>query len=472
MDKAAEKILATAAKRIYKNHEEAPLKADTAAAEKFLKLDSLKAATNASDPLGLVEVQAQQRRIDTNHKAIVSIRDFLNQRGTLEGKRLLEHFADPPYGWSNDTTRYILAAMLVGGELSMNVSGSTVTAPGQKAIEALKTNKSFANVGVSLRSDRPSNEMLATASKRLTELTGDNVLPLEQDITKAAVTFFKKAQGDLGSLSEKLAGLGVGGAARAQSLVGQLTDALLTDASDAPQRLGGTESSLYDDLRWARGARKALDQGLSAQIGQLMDHCSFIGALPSAGVPGALKEELAETRSQVEERLAADDFYHHVADLGTALTTMRSKVATATAALTAQQRQRIEDAAADLARLSEWGELTQEEQTNVVADLEMASLVASADLAGLKALLNHEYAINEAINQAKKAVVVAGEAVRQKRREKQVEAVKDAQRGPRAVRIPAVIKDLSDLDRLIADLQQLRNQMPLYTQLELKITQD
>ncbi|MGZ5443324.1 MAG: DUF6079 family protein [Thermoanaerobaculia bacterium] len=68
LDKAAEKILATAAKRIYERHEEAAQKVDTAAAEKFLKLDSLNAVTNATDPLGLVEMQAQQRRINTNQQ--------------------------------------------------------------------------------------------------------------------------------------------------------------------------------------------------------------------------------------------------------------------------------------------------------------------------------------------------------------------------------------------------------------------
>ncbi|MGZ5443323.1 MAG: hypothetical protein ACXW5U_15815 [Thermoanaerobaculia bacterium] len=370
------------------------------------------------------------------------MRDFLSQRGTLEGKRLLDHFSEPPYGWSADTTRYILAAMLVGGELSMNVSGSTVTAPGQKAIEALKTNKSFANVGVSLRSDRPSNEMLASAAKRLTELTGDNVLPLEQDITKAAVTFFKKSQGDLGSLSEKLSSLRVGGAARAQSLVSQLTDALLTDASDAPQRLGGTESSLYDDLRWAREVRKSLDEGLATQVERLTAHCTFIAALPNAGVPGALKDAVAPDRERVEQRLASDDFYQHVADLRTALTAIQTEVAAAVKSLAAEQRKRIEEAAADLARLSEWNELTQEEQTNVVADLEASALEVSSDLEGLRTLLNHEYAINEAIGKARKSVIAAGESVRQRRRETQVAAVKDAQRGPRAVTIPAVIKEV------------------------------
>lgn len=473
LDKAAEKIVTNAASKIYDHYDEAPLRVDTTAAEKFLKLDSLQGATITTDPLGLVEVNAKQRRINTNHQAIVSVHDYLSQMGSVAGKSLLEHFADPPYGWSQDTLRYILAAMLVGGEISMNVSGTTVTAAGQKAIEALKTNKSFGNVGVSLRSDKPSIEMLSRAAGRLTELIADGstVFPLEQDLTKAAQRVFQKAQGELGSLSEKLSVLRVAGSTRAQSLVSQLTDALLTDASDAPQRLGGPESQLYDDLRWARAVKKSLDQGLGKTIEELTAHCGFISGLPTAGVPGALKEAVADEWQSAEERLRGDDFHLHVADLNTALTSIRTQTAVSADNLTKQQRLRIEEAAGDLAKFSEWKELTQEQQSNVIGDLEAAGFEASKDLDGLRQLLNHEYAINASIAKARQAVMSKGQALRQKRLEEEVEKVKEKPRGPRSVTIPAVVKSESELDRLIAELQELRTQLSLYTQIELTIEQ-
>ena len=33
--------------------------------------------------------------------------------GTIEGKRLLDHFSGPPFGWSPDTVRYMIAALLL-----------------------------------------------------------------------------------------------------------------------------------------------------------------------------------------------------------------------------------------------------------------------------------------------------------------------------------------------------------------------
>jgi hypothetical protein len=472
IDLAAGKILKIAAERIYDHYDEAPIRVETNAAEKFLKLDTVSAATAATDPLGLVEMAAQQRRIKSDHKAIVSIRDFLNEQGSVDGKRLLEKFSDAPYNWSPDTVRYILAAMLTGGELSMNVSGSTVTAPEQKATEALKTNKSFGNVGVSLRSDKPSNEMLANAAKRLTGLSGENVFPLEPDIAKAAQRLFQKSQIALGTLSEKLASLGVGGAARAHALVTQLSDALLTDASDAPQRLGGSESKLYEDLRWARELKTKLDQGLATTIRELAQHCKTIAELPSAGVPGELKSGAIGERQLVEERLQGDDFHHHIADLNTAFTSIRIQVATAVQQLSAQQHTRIENAIAGLHTIPEWKELTQEQQANVIGDLEKNHLDAPAELGGLQQLMNHEYTIQNAIATARESVIATGESVRQKRREEELQTMRDKQRVSRSIEIPRVVRTEDELAQLIAALQQLREEFSLYSELELKIARD
>lgn len=87
----------------------------------------------------------------------------------------------------------MIAALLVAGEVKLKVAGREVTVTGQQAIEALKTNNSFKSVGVALRDDRPSMEVLARAAERLTDLSGELVIPLEEDIGKAA----QKAAADL-----------------------------------------------------------------------------------------------------------------------------------------------------------------------------------------------------------------------------------------------------------------------------------
>ena len=237
---AARKHLSSAAEQVFNRYSEATARVETSAAEKFLKQTNLSAITSQLDPLTLVEMISGQPRIQTTHKAIISIRDYIDRNGTVEGKRLIDHFNQPPFGWSQDTLRYILAAMLVAGEITLKISGREVKAVGQQAIEALKTNKSFGNIGVSLREAKLSNEVLARAAQRLAELRGEAVIPLERDISDAAVKQFPYYQRDYGPLAEKLASLGLPGVERLRSLNQELTEVLLTDASDAllPSRQG------------------------------------------------------------------------------------------------------------------------------------------------------------------------------------------------------------------------------------------
>ena len=139
---------------------------------------------------------------------------MIERQGTIEGKRLSDIFTDAPYGWSQDTLRYLLAAMLVAGEIKLKVAGREVTVNGQQAIDALKTNNSFKSVGVALREERPSMEVMARAAERLTELSGDMVVPLEDEISKATTKLFPQLQHQYGPLAEKLKRLGLPGSDR------------------------------------------------------------------------------------------------------------------------------------------------------------------------------------------------------------------------------------------------------------------
>ncbi len=109
--------------------------------------------TQRVDPLSLVKVTGGTPRVNTGHMALVSIHDYIDRQGTVEGKRLIDHFTGAPFGWSPDTLRYLLAALLVAGEIKPKVSGREVTLNGQQAIEALSTNTKFKTIGVALREE-------------------------------------------------------------------------------------------------------------------------------------------------------------------------------------------------------------------------------------------------------------------------------------------------------------------------------
>jgi hypothetical protein len=473
LGEAAKKILSSVAEQVFDRYGEAPVRVETGVAEKFLRLSNLNAVTSALDPLGLVEISGGTPRIKSSQKAIVSIRDFIDRNGAVYGKSLLDYFGEAPFGWSKDTTRYILAAMLIGGELKLKVSGREVTARGQQAIDALKTNNSFATIGVSRRIDQPDIHSLSRAAERLTALTGEMVVPLEDEISAVTTRTFPRFQQEYSPLSEKLAALSVAGVERVRTLNQDLADILTTDGSDATERLGGERSSLYENLVWAGELKHALAEGLASTIRELQEHRKELDSLPGSGIPGQLCQDLSDELALIKQRLVADDFYLHLADLNSSLTTIKSRVRDAVVQLKAEQKNRLTSAGEDLQRLPEWTELTQEEQSNALAVLEGLAVDAPENLSGLKQLIARDYDINTRSNDLKERIRAQGqERVRQRIEDERKK--KGANDEPvtlvKTVPVPASVRTVAELDELIRLLQELKAQAALYSDLEVTLT--
>lgn len=466
---ASRKHLAGVAEQVFDRYAEAPTRAGTDLAEKFLRLGNLTGVTTQTDPLNLVQTQGGRPSINTEHKAITSIRDMIERQGAIEGKRLIDIFTDAPFGWSQDTLRYLVAAMLVAGEIKLKVAGREVTVNGQQAIDALKTNNTFKSVGISLRDERPGMEILAKAAERLTELSGDMVVPLEDEISKATTKLFPALQHAYGPLAEKLKSLDLPGSDRLESLSQDIKDILFNDASDAPQRLGGEDSLLYANLKWASELKQSLEHGLEDTLRQLQKHRREIDTLPNSGTPGVLKSELADELGQLKERLASSDFFHYSTDYASALTHLKSRVRDAVMKMAEEQQERIKDGEQDLNRIAEWKELTGQEQNNLLADLETLVSEAAEDLSGLRILVNQEYTIQSSLQDLKNRVQKIGQQrLQEKLKEEQEEAKKAGQKKiTRQLKPRKQITSLGDLDELIRELQQIRGELQYAHEFEL-----
>lgn len=466
---AAKKLLADVATQVFDRFAEAPVRVSTDVAEKFLKTTNLSALTSVLDPLGLVKITSGRPAFDTSHKAMVSIRDYIDKHGTVDGKRLLDAFGSDPFGWSPDTTRYIVAAMLVAGEIKLKVSGREVTAAGQQAIDGLKTNNSFKSIGVSLRDERPSNEVLAKAAERMTELIGDSVMPLEQEISKAAVKHFPRFQLDYGPLAERLSGLGLAGGDRIRAMSQDIADVLFTDASDAPKRIGAEDSSLYANLKWAQEVKRALDNGLDASLRDFQAHRREIEGLPSTGVVGDLRRELVDDLASTLQRLGKDDFYKHGPDLNSQLTHLKSRVRDTVIALGEEQKQRLKEGVEEFQRLSEWSELTQEERGNAVSRLDSFESAVSQDLSGLKELLARDFDISSTLGSIKSTIQRQGqERIRQRAEEARAKSGAGASaKFTKSVVVPSRLAAASDIDALIQQLHEIKSQLGQYDEFEI-----
>lgn len=422
--------------------------------------------------MGLVQVKAGTPYIMTDHKALISIRDYIDRSGNVEGKRLLERFAGTPYGWSQDTLRYLLAALLMAGEIKLKVSAREIKVNGQQAIDALKNNNAFKNVGVTLRQERPPLEVLARAAERLTNLLGEQVLPLEDEISKMAAKHMPQFQVRYASLSGKLAALGLAGTARVQSVNQEIADLLFTDASDAPQRLGGEESFLFDNLQWASDLNKALEQGLETTIRELVHHRKEITALPDSGVPGQLLKELSEELENLAERLGKDDFYRQTADLNSLLTTIKAASRNAAIKMAGIQQNSIKLASLELSALYTWQEFTLEEQSAILARLESLKKEASADLAGLKELINQEFIIHSHSQEMKEWIIKEGRERQHKHLvdEREIATAEGKRKIQEVFKFPRALTSTGELDELIRQLQNLKNQFSNYSEIEITLS--
>ncbi|WP_432697186.1 BREX system P-loop protein BrxC [Marinobacterium sp. YM272] len=467
---AARKHMVDVAEQVFDRYAEAPVRASTDLAEKFLRLGNLSGVTHPIDPLNLVQTSGSTPSINTQHKAITSIRDMIDRQGTIEGKRLTDLFTSPPFGWSPDTLRYLIAAMLIASEIKLKTGGREVTVNGQQAIDALKTNNTFKSVGISLREERPSIEVQARAAERLTELTGDIVVPLEDEISKTTVKLLPRLQHEYGPLAEKLKAMGLPGSDRLDALSQDMRDILFTDASDAPQRLGGEDSDLFNSLKWASDLKIKLEHGLEEILRDLQAHIKGIIALPSSGTPGALKGELEEEIQEAQARLQQADFFKYSTDFASTLTALKSRVRDAVIAMKAEQAERIKTAEPDLRRLPEWTELTQQEQNSLLADLEKLSVEANEDLSGLQTLVNQDYSINNAIQDLKIRIQRIGrERIQEKVRQEQEKAVQEGKPKltQRKLSSKPRITSMSELDALISELNRLRGELNYAHEFEL-----
>jgi hypothetical protein len=454
---AARSHLAGVAAQVFDRYGEAPVRAETALAERFLRAGNLRAVTAAIDPLGLVQISGGSPRIETSHQALRSMRDVIDRHGTVEGRRLLDLFGDAPFGWSPDTLRYLAAALLVAGEIKLKVSGREVTVNGQQAVEALRTNNSFKPVGVALRDGRPSMESLARASQRLTELLGEPVIPLEDEISKAAGRHFPRLQYRFGPLAEKLHSLHLPGVETVRGLTEELAEILLSDASDAPQRLGGEESPLYDGLRWAGAVDTALRNGLEETVRDLQWHRGEIEALPAAGLAAALQSELEEDLAVVAQRLSQPTFHQHAADLNSLRTAIKARVRSTALLMAEGQQQTLAEASQTLQRLPEWAELTQEEQLQTLARLDDLAIQATPDLHGIKRLLNQSLVVQARLGELRREVEELGH---QRLLARQRTATPQPIRDRRVVfPVPPRLLTFEDLEALINRLQMFKAQL-------------
>jgi hypothetical protein len=458
INEAVKKHLDEVARKVFNKYGLAPVQAEGALAERFLKTPNLQQVASQNDPLVLVITSAGQKKINADHHALTAIRDYLAKHGQVEGGKLLDDFFAPEFGWSKDTTRYLLAALLVAGVIKLRVGGADVTVRGDSAIEALRNNNSFKKAGVALRDSMVSPETKMRAADRLLQLTGEQVMPLEQDISEGVLKHFPDLQRAYAPLEARLQGCGLPGSQRAADLQDSLTETLKGDASDATPRLGADDCPLFDHLLWAGEVHKSFANGIETTVVNLRRHLDELEHLPNAGATGDLLTATAAARAEAAELLRREDFFHQMPAIQTALKNLQISVSAGCKALASAQSAALDREIKTIESMPEWMKIGEEEQALLSARFDQLRITVPEDLEGIRKLLNHQYAITTELDRIREEIRELA-----KRREPSPEPPQPGGRRKPCVNVeitlPKEITSTEEIEALIAQVEKLRGQL-------------
>jgi hypothetical protein len=323
LDAAVRNILSSAVKEVFPHFHLAPVRPSTDAAAKFLSVERMDRITKDLDPLGLVTKSRGAPRIDTSTPVLAEVLRVFQAKsaesgsGRLQGSYLQDVFSAPPYGWTKDTVRYLFAALLRAGEIEFHVPGAegAVRTAGPKAVEGVKNTVAFNRIGISPRDAKLPPEALDRAARRLETLFGDEVLPLEDHISRSVRRNVPDLLEKLGALPDRLRLLGLPGESRVRRLSAAAADLLKGDAGGAGAVLGGVECSLPDEITWAKAVFEALETGAEADVRNaraVLDSAADLERL----FPGSTTDLLGpEDTEAAEEVLSSDRFHERLPEL-------------------------------------------------------------------------------------------------------------------------------------------------------------
>ena len=390
--------LAAVAADVFSRYKEAPVAAETGAAEKLLQTRDLSAITAANNLLDLVVRQGQATHINTAHPALVSVLDYLRKHGEVDGRKLLEDFAHAPFGWFKDTTRHLVAALLIAGCVRLRIGAQWIkVAGGEKALDALKSNVAFGKVDIATNDETVPQDALLRAAKRLLDATAKVILPMPHNISRGVQEEFPKFQRDFASLAAELAGAGLPGAERAGRLLKQLAQILQGDASEAPAVLGAEECELVDNILWAREVRKAFEQKLDETAREAAGLLCEIPKLPKVGAADALIRESETIRGELTDFLAREDFFQVGPDIRQRVTSLRSLVKDGATNLADEFRKSLDAQRESIRSAAMWLSLPEADRGAFSDELDALTFPDATDLDGIRRLLNTRIEVDSAL---------------------------------------------------------------------------
>jgi len=402
---AANSWLKSSAEKVYHKYELAPIAIDSNASQRLLQFDDLRSVPSGLNQFAIIKSDGS---IELNNGGIKAIEDYLQNEGQVDGRKLLDHFSDAPFGWHKDTTRYLITIMFLASIIKLRIAGDTIKVKGPLAIEKLSNAAAFNQIGLSMHSDdQPTNEQKLCAAQNLTQLTKNDVIPLPQKISEAVMKFFPEFQKNYAELKVRLQKLKLPGVEKAESIQDGIAEILKGDASDATFSLGKPDAKLFLELQWAKKVKAAIDNGIEIVIEKIIITQNEVNSLPPDGLTGQLKDSLKVKFEEIERILQSDIFFEQAVSLNDYTTEIENEIATICENFKDEQNENIKKAVEEIKQGYEWGQLNDEQKQEFSSRLDNSVIKDKNGIKGIREIITEVYSFNNSIKTIKQEILEA-----------------------------------------------------------------
>ncbi|MBT8036120.1 MAG: BREX system P-loop protein BrxC [Verrucomicrobiae bacterium] len=452
LESATKKKLASVAEEVFEHYSKAAFNVPGKVAEAFLKTRDLTQINRDRDPLELVEIKGSDTEINLNHPALMAVMEFFQRHPNPDGKRILTEFSNPPYGWTKDTTRYLLAALFYAQKIKLKVNGNDLTVIGSQSFEAFKNNSSFNNVTVNPNHDEEPDGVRQAAAKRLSDLTDEQVIALPQRIAEIASKYLPKFQSEVQGLPIKVQPLGID-TDRLSRLQRSLTEALMGDGAGATLLFGADESEIYDDLIWARDLKKALNPGTVELLKELTALDQQVAGLNQQGQLTELQDIWSQKSSDPLKRVKDGSFVNDIPDLSLKVEELKGLVNEHCNSYATEKKSQVQDQIDALLGSQEYRSLDEQEQESFQVMAEDVLPYLDATISGIQSAPNQIVSSLAQLHKVRTQVQAAAQPP------KPPEPPEQPKPGTVSKKITTTLNSTDDLDKLISELQTLRDQL-------------
>ena len=401
---ASNKKIKEVAEIVFNKYAFASISVPSGDAESLLKYPEIK---NLPARLNHYELVQPDGRIDLSHPATQAIKEFIQREEHTEGRALLDHFANAPFGWSKDTTRYLVATMFMASEIKLRIAGEDIKVKGPSSINSLKNVNGFKGIGISLHDedDKPTMAQLGKAVKRLAELTSETVAPLQDKIAEVVRKHFPNFQTEYAGVRTELENLSLPGIEKAIAVQDGIKAILQGEGSEAARRLGKEDSSLFNDLVWIKKVHSSFSSGMKSTFKKAQSLKSDIENLPDSGLLLDLKNNCSASFETIEDIMQDENFVNRLADLNDAISGIENASEDYCQKLLDSENRTISRRINDIKNGVDWEKLEKEQKAELDYRLQGLLIADKQGVSGIKDILNSNYGIENNLSMVKEKIV-------------------------------------------------------------------